>query len=368
MVKLKKSITYLMLILCFTVTFVAAVSGQTDDISNPRQSLEDISAEEKVVLEELFFLSQEIDEMMRKEKELLKESESIQNEILLMEIDISERQQDYDTQLKILEQVLVAYQKNGMASFFETLLSAENLTDFLKRLNVIQELSRNTGEMLQSMEEEKSNLILQREMLISNKALLEETRLDIQNTLTEKLRLKQEQEDFLASLSEEKEHYQEQLGKLDESWGEVKELFSDMSKEFSRVFNESDISYEDFNIRLDFLSVKGSITEDVINEIIEKDAKLPLMIFDISPEMILIEVPEMHLLLHGNIAIESESVLKFEVTGGAFYGMKLEKPSIDELFRDGYLLIDFGELIGDITLQSVEMKDGFIEFKVKPFF
>ena len=368
MVKLKRYITGLILVLCFTLIFMAAASGQTDVITDPRQSLEDISMEEKAVLEELFFLSQEIDEMNRRAEELAEESEYLTQEISIMEANILKRQENYDIQLDILEKVLVSYQKNGMTSYLETLLSANNFTDFIKRLNVIQELSRNTGNMLNSMEEEKNELITERETLISKKALLDSKRMELNSAIEQKQKLKQEQEDFLNSLSEKKEYYRDQLNKLDESWSEVKALFSNVSAEFSRVFNESDLSIDDFNLELEFLSVKGSITQDRMNDIIEKDNKLPKMIFNISPGIIQLEIPEMHLLLSGNIAIENTSVLRVEVTDGTFYGMKLEKPSIDELFRDGHFLIDFRQLIGNITLRSVELKDGFIEFKVNPFF
>lgn len=368
MAKLKKFMTVLILISSFTFLFIAAVSGQTDLVTSTQQNLEDISNEEKAVLEELFFLSQEIDEMNRRAEELSKESEAIAVEIAVMEADISKRQENYDIQLEILEKVMVSYQKNGMTSYLETLLSAQNLTDFIKRLNVIQELSRNTGEMLNSMEEEKAVLIAEREKLISNKALLEKNRAELSEAITQKMKLKQDQEDYLNSLSEEKEYYRDQLNKLDQSWSEVKELFSNIATEFSRVFNESDLTVDDFNLELEFLSVKGSITDHRMNEIIEKDKKLPKMIFDINTEVIQIEIPEKHLSLSGSIVIESGSAIRFNVTDGTFYDMKLEKPSIEELFRDGYLVIDFKELIGDITLKSVELKDGFIEFKVSPFF
>lgn len=368
MTKLKKFMTVLILISSFTFLFIAAVSGQTDLVTSTQQNLEDISNEEKAVLEELFFLSQEIDEMNRRAEELSKESETIAEEITVMEADISKRQENYDIQLEILEKVMVSYQKNGMTSYLETLLSAQNLTDFIKRLNVIQELSRNTGDMLNSMEEEKAVLIAEREKLISNKAQMEKNMAELSDAITQKMRLKQDQEEYLNSLSEEKEYYRDQLNKLDQSWSEVKDLFSNIATEFSRVFNESDLTVDDFNLELEFLSVKGSITDHRMNEIIEKDKKLPKMIFDINTEVIQIEIPEKHLSLSGSIVIESGSAIRFNVTDGTFYDMKLEKPSIEELFRDGYLVIDFKELIGDITLKSVELKDGFIEFKVSPFF
>ena len=131
------------------------------------------------------------------------------------------------------------------------------------------------------MEEEKAALITEREKLISNKTLLENNRAELNNAITQKMNLKQDQEDYLDSLSEEKEHYRDQLNKLDQSWSEVKDLFSNIATEFSRVFNESDLSIDDFNLEIAFLSVKGSITDDRMNGIIEKDKKLPKMIFDI---------------------------------------------------------------------------------------
>ena len=211
-------------------------------------------------------------------------------------------------------------------------------------------------------------MISEREALESNKTLLENKGLELQDALAQKLQLKQEQEAYLDSLRDEREHYQDQLNQIDALWGEIKVLFSGLSKEFSRIVREADLSLEDFNLRFDFLSVKGSITEEKINEIIEKDAKLPKMIFDFTPERAQIEIPEKHLLLWGTFGIESASAIKFDVTGGTFYGLQLEKASIEELFRDGYLIIDFSELVGSITLKSAEMKDGFIEFTVDPFF
>ncbi|NLX64662.1 MAG: hypothetical protein GX022_07825 [Clostridiaceae bacterium] len=368
MVKLKRYITGLVLVLCFVLAYAAAVSGQTELNSDPQKSLEDISMEEKAVLEELFFLSQEIDEMNRRVEELSKESELIAREITILEADISKRQEHYDMQLAILEKVLVSYQRNGMTSYLETLLSSENLTDFIKRLNIIQELSRNTGEMLNSMDEEKNKLISERETLISNKTILESKKSELENAIAQKLKLKQEQEDYLNSLTEKKEYYRSQLNKLDQAWSEVKALFSNISAEFSRAFGESDFSVEDFNLQFEFLTVKGFITEARFNDVIAKDKKLPEMIFNMSPGMIQLEVPEKHLLLSGNIVVEKGSILRIEITDGTFYDMKLERASIDELFRDGHFNIDLSGLIGNITIKSVELKDGYIEFKLNPFF
>lgn len=368
MTKLKKSTTGFILILCFFILCMAAVWGQTDILSNPQQDLANISIEERTILDELFMLSQEIDDMNRAAERLQQESLEAQKNIFIMEVAISKRQDDYDSQLAVLEQVLVAYQKNGPASNLEILLSAENLSDFIKRLNVLRDLSHNTAEILQTLNEEKNNLVSEREDLISNKSLMENKLMELEISLAQKLELRQQQQDILNSLSDKKQHYEDRLDKLEHSWNEVKELFSDVSSEFTRVIYESNLSLQDFNLILDFMSVKGSVSEDLINEIIEKDSKLPRLVFKFNPKNVQIEVPDYELLLHGAIAIESTSILKFEVTEGTFYGMQLEPYSIEELFKEGDLLLDFSAIVSNITLKSVNTSDGYIEFTVNPFF
>ena len=126
MIKLKRSGIALILIFCISFMFMVAAAGQADTVPASQETLAGISSEEKAVLEELFILSQEIEEMGRKQEELDREAAGLQNEISKMEGAIKERQKSYDLQLEILKQVLAAYQKNGPASFLETLLSADD--------------------------------------------------------------------------------------------------------------------------------------------------------------------------------------------------------------------------------------------------
>jgi hypothetical protein len=75
------------------------------------------------------------------------------------------------------------------------------------------------------------------------------------------------------------------------------------------------------------------------------------------------------LVLDGHFDLEGDSALLFIPNAGTFYGMTLEKESINELFRNGPLLIDFEQVAGemvtiDIKLKDIEVVDGYIRFTI----
>lgn len=88
------------------------------------------------------------------------------------------------------------------------------------------------------------------------------------------------------------------------------------------------------------------------------------MEFDFSPGKIEMKAPEKNLTLEGEFVIIDDQILKFEAENGSFYGMPLEKGTIDELFEEGYFILNLEPLIGKNVLKSVEIMDGYIELLV----
>ncbi len=371
MAKLKRFSVVFIFILCCSFLFVPTVGGQIDLSPDLDKTFSEITNEEKAILDELFILTQEIDEMNRSAESILEELSAVQVEISNMESSIGNRQENYDSYLKVLKSVLVTYQKNGPASSLEILLSAESLSDFLKRLNLLKDLSKNTEEILKALDEEKNSLVFDQDALKAKEASLEEKNKELQTVLAGKLQLLQSQQAILDSLSDEKDKYEERLNLLEQSWSEVKLLLSDMSQELSRVIYESNISINDFNLSLGLFSVKGSISDDLINEIVKNDTKTPELIFTFTSQGIQLYMPDYQLLLNGSMTIDSYSgcAFRYVVEEGTFYNFDLEKYAIQDLFKEGYLLIDFSKIVGDdITIKSVILNDGFIEFTANPFF
>ena len=191
---------FISLFLILFLVFPHISSGeQTETVSGLEESLEQITDDEKAIVEELFILSQEIEGMIREEEEIGEEIELLQNDILSLEELIGERQEKYDQDLEILKKVLVSYQRRGPATFIETLLDSKNIKEFIRNVNIIRELAHNTGELLNSLEEEKMQLVQEKDKLNEKQNMLNSRRQDLQVAIANKIRLKNEQEAYLDS-------------------------------------------------------------------------------------------------------------------------------------------------------------------------
>jgi hypothetical protein len=170
-------------------------------------------------------------------------------------------------------------------------------------------------------------------------------------------------------LSEEKELYQQHLDNVKLMWDNLKKLFSEIVDEYARIINEGHFTMEDLNLQFSFFSLKGSIHEDTFNRIMNDNSTLSRMVFSFGQGRVRIEVPDNSLVLYGYFELRDTSSLLFIPEEGTFYGMALETESINELFKDGPLLLDFEQVAGDlvtidIKLKDVEVADGFISFSI----
>jgi peptidoglycan hydrolase CwlO-like protein len=346
------------------------VSGEVQPIEEMEQKLEGITEEEKAILMDLFAITQEIEELEREEKILIEEISSMEIESRKLEEQIHDKQKDYDAQLEILKQVLVEYQRGGPANYLEILLQADNLTTFLKSINIMKDISHNTGELLSSLEEGKKVLEAEKEQLNASLLAMEKKKTEQQEKINEKLLRKKEQEDYLANLREERDFYQEQLTNLEQMWDDSKKIFAEIVTEISKTIGEGYFTAEDLSLSFTFTSVQGILSEDTLNEILKEHSGLSETIFHFNQEQVSIEVPEKHLILTGNFVMEGDTAIRFEAAEGSFFAIPLEPSAIEDLFRDTPLSIDFKKIAGDamaidFTLDKIECREGFIAFAIK---
>lgn len=366
-------LTFLCLLLTPLFVYFNTQRVYGEEYSKVQENLKTISEEEKAVLQDLFFLTQEIEEMERQEVDITAEIKGIEADIKSLEAKIKEQQDDYDSQLLVMKKVFVSYQKLGPASYLETLLSAKDFTTFLKSINIIRNLSDNVSDLLETIEEGKDKLVGEKETLSIHIEKLEEKKEALKEPLLRKKQLKAEQEAYLSSLEDNKAYYEEQLNNLNQMWEEIKILFSQIVDEFKTIINAGSFTNDDLNLQLSFTKITGFIDEDTLNRILEENSKLPKMVFNFNSDNVVIEIPEKHLVLLGNFIIEENSMINFQVEEGTFYNIPLEKTSIEELFRDGSIYIDFEEVAGDmllfdIQLESVRVNEKSLEFELSPDF
>ncbi len=366
------SILFTILLLILLSLTPGKAHGEVKPITEARDKLEGISEEEEQVLQELFLISQEMDEMLRQEEKLTEELDKLNKEEQVLEEEGKEIQEEYDENLNLLEEVLVSYQRGGPASYLEILLSAEDFSSFLKRIHLIQDISRNIDDLLSSLDEAQLLLIETQERLQENIKFQVEKRDELNEAIRIHELLQADQEEKLDALKEEKELYSEYLDELEFMWDDLKNIFSSIVEDFGRIIRQGNFTIDDLNIEFSLFSVKGAIHQDTFNRIIDENSELPKLVFEFQDDNVILEVPERSLVLQGQFLQSGPTSMVYQVKSGTFYNLPLEKISIDELLKEGSLAIDFEEVAGDmlivdIDLDSVTTKENYIEFVIKIF-
>lgn len=360
------------LILGLVIIFVSmifspfTVAGQAAPFAEVEERLVGISEEEKEILKNLFMLLQEIEEIEREEEEITQEIELMNREIQDLEVAIADEEIAFKKKQEDLKQVLKSYQRRGSGSYLEIILDSDSLATLLRRINILRDLTRNTGELLESLEESSEKLSAEKTKRIEKLLLMEINQEKLRDSLVKKLELKEEMEAFLASLEEEKEYYQEHLANIQQVWDQLKPLLSEITQEFSRIIEAGNWPPDALKTTFSFFSIKGSIDEKALNDIITGDSGLQEMALRLYQGKFEMSLPKQHLVLSGIFIIEGEQVLTFQPNEGSFYGMPLELAAIEELFRDGYPVLNLKPLIGNNIILSIEIMEGYLELQVKP--
>lgn len=372
----RRTINVIMILAVFAVVMLLTpmkALGEVKQIEELNDKLENISQEEKAVLEELFTLEQEMDAIEQEENRISDEIAELQQQIDGLEKDIEAKQSDYDKQLDILKQVLVTYQRGGPASTLENLMNAENLSSFIKSLNIMKDISHNVNELLASLEDGKRMLQEKKGQLNYDKEQLVQKEEELQAELYKKQALQKKQQDYLESLQEDMVFYQEQLSMVTLMWDNSKKVFSDISEELSRIISEGYFTLEDLNLTFSFFGISGSLSEEVFNRTLTEHAEQLETVFIFDTDRVMIEVPGLHLILEGYFILKGDTAIEYEVLSGTFYDLPLEPSSLEELFDSGPLQIDFRTITEDIIaidfkIEKVESSKGSLSFAIIPQF
>jgi peptidoglycan hydrolase CwlO-like protein len=360
-----------LVIMMISILLPIQASGKVKQITDTEEKLNSITMEEKAVLEELFTLNQKIEELEAEEAKINGDIDELKDQIEEMQQQIDSKQKDYDTQLQVLKQVLVDYQRGGPATYLEILLNAGDLSEFLKSINVIKDISHNVKELLvtlkdakKELEEEKAKLDKKAEELLAKQAELAEN-------LKSNKKIQEEKQAYLNSLLENKDYYEEQLNNLELIWSNCQSLFPKLAKEITDTINEGYFTFDDLNMKFGIGDMSGYLSEETFNNILADKKELSGITFDFSENQVILNVPEEHLMLTGNFVISGDNEIRYEVTGGTFYDMPLEQVSIDELFKNGPLIIDFKSISEGIitigfTLNEVSSKEDELAFEISP--
>lgn len=332
------------------------------------EKLAGLAEEEKETLHILFSLLQEIENMVREQKELAVDIAVIVEEINLLENRITIEENLFEDKLSGLRQILRSYQRMGASTYLEIILDSDSLRTFLRRLNTFRDLTRNTGELLISIEESRDRLAEERERHDEKLLQLTVRQKQLEESLGQTLQLKKTLEEHLLSLEEERGYYQEQLDNMQLAWADLRPFITETIKEFSLFIKERKIPSDAMETNITFMGIRASLDEQKFNEIVGSFPRMPEMTFSFSPGKVQLDIPEKYLMLIGSFVIIEKSTIEFRVTDGTFYGIHLGERALEELFQETPFILDFEALIGDNTLYSIETKEEKLQLFLVPDF
>ena len=349
------------IIIALGTFFSGSVIGNADPFSEVKEKLSVITEEEKEILQNLFILTQEIEGAEAEEKKLSREIETINKEIKALEAAIEEDELAYGKKRESLKQVLKSYQRMGPGSFLEIILDSDSLSTFLQRLNIVRDLTHNTGVLLEQLEESSQDLEKERAKLSENLVMVKDKQKLSREALTNKVKLKAEKEEYLVSLKGEREYYSEYLSGLEKVWNELKPLISETAKEFSRMIEDEGLPTDALKLSFSLFEVRGAIDDKDINKIISENSDLEDMAFAFHPDTVEITIPEKNLILKGTFVIIEGHTLKFLAQEGSFFGMPLKDGALEELFGEGDMVLNLEPLLAGNAIHALNIKEGYIE-------
>lgn len=366
----KTAIINIFLIICLTIILIISspleiVVGQGGPFSEIKEKMASISESEHENLQNLFVLSQQIIELGKEEEKVTQDIKTKKTEIEGLKVTIASEEMAYTKKMEDLKQVFKSYQRMGPGTYLEIILNSDNLAMLLRRVNTLRDLTRNTQKLMELLEESKAKQLIEKENLAQKIASLQDNQKLLQESLTKKKQLIQDQEKYLTSLKEKRESYQENLSKLQLNWDELKTSVPVIIKELSRIIDEGYIPPEKLNISFNFTSIRGTIDEKTLNDLISEDPLLPKIVLKFYPNNVQISMPEENLILSGNFVIQEAQTLKFQVKEGTFYGMPLNAGAIEDLFLKGDLVFKLKlPMSTNYRLNSIKAGDGTMELTI----
>ncbi|WP_409228834.1 coiled-coil domain-containing protein [Gudongella sp. SC589] len=356
-----------------TLLFITIFSYSFGQLVSPDQSMGDINStisqlsdEEIRILESLFLIQQDVRELEVIQERTEFEIEDLSQKIDNIEDDIILLEGSYESNLDVMEEVLRSYQRKGPLSNLQLILSSDSLSSLIKRINSIRDLSRNTNELLETLESEKADLVSIKAELDQTLSEIQERRVELQRTIQERTATIQHLQDSLQALQEEKERYEGYLTGLNDSWNQVKPIFLQTIQGITDTVQSGQLPESMLNIKIGFTGISGRIFDEALNEELSKrDYPTPaeLLFFEDHVRLVM---PELNLNIRGDLIILDNKTLRFEITDGEYMGLALEKSAVMDLFDFGYLDLKFGKLLGNNTIRSIELQDGYMDLQIRP--
>lgn len=361
---MKKYNIFLSIILIITILISVMPSDiRAEEIVDLDEKISIISEEEKRIIEELFTQLQEIEALEMDYQVINQEIQQLDEDVLDLENKIVNEEERYSMNVVILEEILKSYQRMGPASYLEIILESKDISDFLRRINVLRDLARNTDDILNSIEEVKEVLVEERNKLNEKLSLIEEKQRDLKETLDNKSKLVEQQQDYLRSLETDREYYEMYLNSLELMMVEFEDIFTKLKDKLPGIIENSYIPLESLNPKLSFQGIRLTISEILFNEILGSHEDLPDIEFEFNSGNISMVIDEYNIIVAGSFSIYERHSIEFIIEEVRYHEFLLEEKTIKDLIGES-IIFDFEGLLEGSSIKNIKIFDEYMELTI----
>ncbi len=238
------SIILIMLILQYFCTFVFADNSLTNEVLNEvtnsitdelKNKQEEVESKIDEANTELEYVQGELsDTMLRVQKtqdkilqyqkdveELGQKMEELQKSIDESSQKLEIATQNYDEKSDMLAKRLVSMYEAGETQYLDILLKSKNITDFISRTYVIQEVAEYDSILIKQIEEEKNNIETTKQKLENEQSEIQIIKAKSEQTTIVLNNMQTLQKSYVSQLSEDEKKLQEQLTEYKNEQAEI---------------------------------------------------------------------------------------------------------------------------------------------------
>ncbi len=346
----------------FQLSFAAVENPQTQIETS--EKLTGITEEEKEIVEALFVLSSEIEWLNEQLKTIAQEVDAVTIQMAEKEDSIRAQKKVYDGLIETLGELLLNQQKAGAASRLDIILKSSSLSDLIKRMNLLRDLSKYSNTLILETEAVQLDLETQQAALEVLKASLEQQQVTWTHKVEEANVAKLELETYLESLATEKAHYESYLKTVEAQWNQLKPLFSETIAIFTKIIEKGDLPPEIVEVNLSLFNTRGTLREETFNEALRARNDLPELEFKFLEDSVQINFPSFNVKLEGTFELIDPQIFKFVVTGGDFYNLPMSESALADLFSQGEMIFDLKSMLGKNTIKSIQIRETYIDLQI----
>ena len=208
------------------------IQSQIEDLQDRSQAIQDQLAELEQQKTDNYTEIQEIvarkGNIEQQVNLLYQQVENISSQISAYSALIAEKQEELDAAQARFDELnaknkerIRAMEEDGTLSYWSVLFKANSFSDFLDRLNMVQEIAASDQRRLEEMNQAAHAVSQARETLMAEKAALEATKAELAASEADLLAKQQEAEELLSELIARGEEYQQLIAQSEERQNEL---------------------------------------------------------------------------------------------------------------------------------------------------